>query len=59
MGAVPQAGHYVAKARHEGVWFRYDDVRRELLRPGESRAGADEKAYLLAYEFEGEEAFAG
>ena len=59
MGAVPQAGHYVAKARHDGVWYRYGDVRREEVRPGQPLAGAVEKAYLLAYEFDGEEAFVG
>ena len=59
LGAVPQAGHYVAKARHDGVWYRYDDVRREELRPEQPLAGPVEKAYLLAYEFEGEEAFGG
>ena len=59
LGAVPQAGHYVAKARHDGVWYRYDDVRREELRRGEPLAGPVEKAYLLAYEFDGEKAFGG
>jgi uncharacterized UBP type Zn finger protein len=59
VGAVPQARHYVAKARHERVWYRYDDVRREEVRPGQPLAGAVEKAYLLAYEFDGEEAFGG
>ena len=43
LGAVPQAGHYVAKARHEGVWYRYDDVRREEVRPGQPLADAAEK----------------
>ena len=59
LGAVPQAGHYVAKARHDGVWYRYDDVRREELRRGQPLAGPVEKAYLLAYEFDGEEAVVG
>ena len=59
LGAVPQAGRYVAKARHEGVWYRYDDVRRELLRPEEPLASSVEKAYLLAYEFDGAEAVVG
>ena len=59
LGAVPQAGHYVAKARHDGAWYRYDDARRELLRPEEPLASSVEKAYLLAYEFDGEEAFVG
>ena len=57
LGAVPQAGHYVAKARHEGVWYRYDDVRRAELRLGEPLAGSVGKAYMLAYEFE--EAYGG
>ena len=59
LGAVPQAGHYVAKARHDGVWYRCDDVHREELRRGQPLAGPVEKAYLLAYEFDGEEAFVG
>jgi hypothetical protein len=32
---------------------------REPLRPGQPLADSREKAYLLAYEFDGEEAFAG
>ena len=59
LGAVPQARHYVAKARHDGVWYRYDDANREPLRLGQPLADSREKAYLLAYEFDGEEAFAG
>ena len=55
LGAVPQAGHYVAKRRHDGTRCRYDDADREPLRPGEPLADSREKAYLLADEFDGEE----
>ena len=41
------------------VWYRYDDVRREEMRPGQPLAGAVEKAYLLAFEMDGEEAYVG
>ena len=53
------ASHHVAKARRDGVWYRYDDADREPLLPWKLLADSGEKAYLLAYEFDGEKAFAG